>query len=461
MVQSGREGYVTRRLSAQWRRAAQPCRPLSVGVSENRGSFFSFPARIQPRMRLTRLSLTDFRNFASLQIEVPPGPILLVGANAQGKTSLLEAIYYLVGASSPHASADRELIRLESLPEAEIPVGRVVAEVERAGGSLKIEIRVILDTLANGTQRTRKQILVNGRKRRAADLYGQFNAVLFLPHDVEIVEGSPSRRRRQLDDTLSQADPQYARTLSEYGKVLTRRNALLKQLQERRTPRAGASGRPDELSFWDQRLAKLAAQVVRRRAAALAELQALAGPIHARLSRGAEQLALRYEPSFPEAEGSAASGAGPPVQDAAGTQPPQEAAALAEAFTAELQRRRSEQIRRGLTTFGPQRDDLAFVVDGRDLRTYGSRGQNRTAILAYKLAEIEWIKQRRGELPVLLLDEVLAELDPERRADLLQQVLQAPQALLTGADLEMFEPEFRERATLWQVAGGGITKAAA
>lgn len=410
-------------------------------------------------MRLTRLSLTDFRNFASLQIDVPSGPTLLVGANAQGKTSLLEAIYYLVGASSPHASSDRELIRLESVPEAEIPVGRLVAQVERAGVPLKIEIRVILDTLANGTQRTRKQVLVNGRKRRAADLYGQFNAVLFLPHDVEIVEGSPGRRRRQLDDTLSQTDPEYARTLSEHGKVLTQRNSLLKRLQERQ-------GRPDELSFWDQRLAKLAAQVVRRRAAALAELQALAGPIHTRLSRGAEQLALRYEPSFPEggvhagaSPGQPASGGSASGGTGAGEAVLADTAELAHAFAAELQRRRGEQIRRGLTTFGPQRDDLAFMVDGRDLRTYGSRGQNRTAILAYKLAEIEWIKQRRGEMPVLLLDEVLAELDPERRADLLDQVLLAPQALLTGADAGMFDPEFRRRATVWQVSTGKVTPA--
>lgn len=408
-------------------------------------------------MRLAQLTLTNFRNFASLQLEVPPGPILLVGANAQGKTSLLEAVYYLVGASSPHAGTDRELIRLESLPEAELPVGRVVAEVERAGERLKIEIRLILETLANGTQRTRKQILVNGRKRRASDLYGQFNAVLFLPHDVEIVEGSPGRRRRQLDDTLSQADPGYAETQTEYGKVLTQRNALLKNLQERK-------GRPDELDFWDQRLGKLGAELVGRRAASLAELNALAGPIHAQLSRGAEQLALRYEPSFPALETAVGEliDVGALEHDAAaqsGRRPEPEL--LAARFVAELQRRRGEHIRRGVTTFGPQRDDLSFMVDDKDLRAFGSRGQNRTAILAYKLAEIEWIKQRRGELPVLLLDEVLAELDPQRRADLLEQVLQAPQALLTGADPTMFDPGFQRQATIWQVSAGKITEAAA
>ncbi len=420
---------------------------------------------IQPPMRLAKLSLTDFRNFIGLQIEVPPGPILLVGANAQGKTSLLEAIYYLVGASSPHAGTDRELIRLESLPEAEPPVGRLVAEVERAGERAKIEIRIILDTLSNGIQRTRKQILVNGRKRRASDLYGQFNAVLFLPHDVEIVEGSPGRRRRQLDDTLSQADPGYAEKLSEYGKVLTQRNALLKSLQERRSRSADTSGKPNELDFWDQRLAKLGAELVGRRAASLAELNAIADPIHTRLSRGAEQLELRYEPSFPEAGGVLVATAGettrrdaaPDSSDPQAQRPAPDS--LATQFTAELKRRRTEQIRRGVTTFGPQRDDLSFVVNGRELRSFGSRGQNRTAILAYKLAEIEWIRRRRGELPVLLLDEVLAELDPERRADLLGQVLRAPQALLTGADPAMFDPEFQQQATIWRISEGKVAPA--
>ncbi len=384
-------------------------------------------------MRLARLSLTDFRNFASLQIDVPPGPILLVGANAQGKTSLLEAIYYLVGGSSPHTTTDRQLLRLEAVSSQNLPVCRITAEVERGADLLQIEIRLILETIADGSQRTRKEILVNGQKRRAADLYGQFNAVLFLPQDVEIVEGSPGQRRRQLDATLSQADPDYAQLMSQYGKLLTQRNALLKRLQERR-------GQPAELDFWDERMAELAAQIVIRRAVSLAELQSLATPVHAELSRDAERLALTYQPSFPES-----------VAD-----PPPDPEVMAQHFTDELRQRRGEQIRRGVTTFGPHRDDLSFVVGGRDLQSYGSRGQNRTAILAYKLAEVEWIKRSRGEMPVLLMDEVLAELDPDRRADLQQLVLDASQALLTGADLAMFDADFQRRATVWQVSQGRV-----
>jgi DNA replication and repair protein RecF len=385
-------------------------------------------------MRLANLSLENFRNFASLQIETPPGPTLLVGANAQGKTNLLEAIYYLVGASSPYVSSDRLLLHLAAAERDEVPVGRITAKIERAEEVLQIEIRLVLDSIAEDKRRLRKEILINGVKRRAMDLHGQFNAVLFLPQEVQVIEGSPGRRRRQLDTTLSQADPEYAQALSEYGKVLSQRNALLKQLQERR-------GNQSQLDFWDSKLADLAAILMIRRALALAELETLASPLLEELTRGAERMGLRYEPSFAH-------------------QGAWEVDEIRDRFVDQLQRTRGEEVRRGTTRIGPQRDDVSFLANDLELRLYGSRGQNRTAMLAYKLAEIEWLNQQRGEMPVLLLDEVLAELDPERRKDLQQRLLEAPQALLTAADLSMFDDGFRRRATLWRVASGSITKLA-
>jgi DNA replication and repair protein RecF len=150
---------------------------------------------------------------------------------------------------------------------------------------------------------------------------------------------------------------------------------------------------------------------------------------------------LRYEPSFAH-------------------QGAWEVDEIRDRFVDQLQRTRGEEVRRGTTRIGPQRDDVSFLANDLELRLYGSRGQNRTAMLAYKLAEIEWLNQQRGEMPVLLLDEVLAELDPERRKDLQQRLLEAPQALLTAADLSMFDDGFRRRATLWRVASGSITKLA-
>jgi len=383
-------------------------------------------------MRLAHLTLTDFRNFASLQIEVPPGSTIIVGANAQGKTSLLEAIHYLVSASSAHASHDSQLIRLEAEPR----IARLVAEIERSDRKESIEIRLILESLDNGHERLRKEILINGVSKRAMDLHGRFNAVLFLPRDVQVVEGSPGDRRRELDMTISQADPDYARLLSEYSKVLTQRNALLKRLRERR-------GNVGELDFWDKRLAELGAEVMLARATALAQLQALAAPIHEELTAGAEALTLHYRPAY-EPAGSFDEGAWL-------------TGSLREGLQAEFERLRPNELRRGMTLTGPQRDDLALQINGLELRHYGSRGQNRTAMLAFKLAQVDWLHQRTGEQPVLLLDEVLAELDPERRGYLLKRLTESNQALLTAADIGMFNKSFLERATRWTIEAGSLS----
>ena len=382
-------------------------------------------------MRLVHLALTNFRNFTSLQTKIPSGSTLLVGANAQGKTNFLEAIYYLVGAASPHTANDRQLIRLEAEP----PIARLVAEVERGGRTERIEIRLILEPNANGEARLRKHVLLNGVKKRAIDLHGRFNAVLFLPHDVQVVEGPPADRRQQLDAAVSQADPAYARDLLEYWKVLTQRNSLLKQLQER-------SGNSEQLAFWDEKLCGRGAMLMSRRAEAVAELNHLAGPIHAHLSAGEEALELEYRPAFSPAEINTDESWAPE--------------ALKQGLRMELNRLRSEELARGVTLTGPQRDDLALTVNRLELRQYGSRGQNRTAMLAFKLAEAEWLHQRTGERPVLLLDEVLAELDPQRRADLLVHLAAAPQAVLTAADAAMFNDEFLRKSTIWKIQSGRL-----
>jgi DNA replication and repair protein RecF len=408
-------------------------------------------------MRLTHLSLTNFRNFIRLDTELPGGSTLLVGANAQGKTSLLEAIYYLTGATSPHAASDRQLVNFLALREA-MPFARLVAEFQRSDRLHRIEIRIVPETGSHLDEaRPRKEILINGVRRRLRDLAGGFNAVLFLPQDLGTIEGSPSQRRRHLDSVLSQADSAYAQTASDYGRVLTQRNALLKQLQERNdaaTSRNGPARQDDQLPFWDDQLTELGAALMRARGLALAELDRLAMPIHHDLSRGLESLRLEYLPAFdplPGPEGQ--------IELPHQTRPDRSAipvARLRDGLHAALVANREEEISRGMTLLGPHRDDFCLRVDGIDLGTYGSRGQCRTAMLALKLAEVQWIRQRTGEWPVLLLDEVLAELDPDRREALLDLVRASEQAILTAADLDMFTPTFRKAATLWRVQAGTL-----
>lgn len=399
-------------------------------------------------MQIRHLSLTNFRNFIRLEVDLTPGPTLLMGANAQGKTSLLEALYYLTGASSPHSTSDRQLINFLALDDP-TPVSRIVAEVHRGDRLHRLEIRLVLDEgRGSNDGRLRKEILINGVKRRVVDLASAFNAVLFLPQDVAIVEGSPGARRRFLDAVISQADPLYSQALTEYGKALSQRNALLKQIQERGTAR-------DQLEIWEQQLAQHGGVLLRGRALALRELEDLARPIHETLTQGREQLRLTYAPSFDplsQGDGQLDLGLEAPV-DRTTIGEEKMRKALLEGF----RKARGRDIERGVTRVGPHRDDIRFEATGVDLQLYGSRGQNRTAMLATKIAEVEWLKARTGEWPVLLLDEVLAELDSQRRDELLNRVLQVNQAVLTAADQEMFSEAFRERATLWRIDQGNLS----
>lgn len=405
-------------------------------------------------MHLAHLSLTNFRNFIRLDTDIPTGPLILVGANAQGKTSLLEAIYYLAGASSPHTASDRQLINFLAL-HADPPFTRLVGEVRRADRLQRIEIRVVLESGAPGEEpRLRKEVLLNGLKRRTRDLSGGFNAVLFLPQDLGVIEGAPGDRRRYLDNAVAQADPVYADALSEYGRVLTQRNALLRQLQERSNTARLANGNGSQVDFWDEQLCNLGAILIRGRALAISELDQLAGPIHARLSNGAENLHLSYRPSFdplPRPEGQLGLPLETPLDRSAVPQ-----TAIAKGMRAALRSARADEIARGMTLLGPHRDEFRLVADGVDLGTYGSRGQNRTAMLSLKLAEVDWVRACTGEWPALLLDEVLAELDVRRRAALLERVHAAEQAILTSADLAMFPDDFRAAATLWRIESGTV-----
>lgn len=408
-------------------------------------------------MYLSHLSLTNVRNFIRLELDLPSGSLLVVGGNAQGKTSLLEAIYYLASASSPHTTHDRELISFLALREAPI-FARLAAEVHRAGRLERVEMRLLLERPSPSDDlHLRRELLLNGIKRRPVELASGLNAVLFVPQDLRVLEGPPAERRRYLDAALAQADIHYAPSLQEYSQVLAQRNALLKQLQEAGpTPasRRANGSIADSLAFWDERLAALGTGLMRARALALAELDHLAAPIHSNLTDGAEHFRLDYLPSFnplPAPHGQLGLPIEAPVDHSSIP-----LAELQAGLLAALENSRAEDIQRGQTQIGPHRDDFRIRLNGIDSRTYGSRGQNRTAMMAMKLAEVEWMHQRTGEWPVLLLDEVLAELDPSRRIALLRRVDAADQAILTSSDPAMFGEDFRRRATVWRIEAGTI-----
>jgi len=398
-------------------------------------------------MHIEHLSLTNFRNFARLELTLPRGPVLLYGANAQGKTSLLEAIYYLATSTSPYTTADWQLINWQVEHDV-LPFTRLSADVVSRRSPLdRVEITLVRE-VNGGEQRTRKDVRLNGVPKRVMDLVGQVNVVLFLPRDLSLIEGSPVERRRYMNATLCQTDRAYCESLAVYEKLLPQRNALLRSIAE------GNAG-PDELEFWDQQLAEHGARLIAGRQRLLRELERLAQRVHLDLTGNQETLEVSYQPSFmPTAEGN-----GQLSFNMLGLDLHRELTAgdIMPQFIEALQASRAEQIERGVTLIGPHRDELRFQINQRDVGLYGSRGQARTAVLSLKLAELSWMRDAIGEWPILLLDEVIAELDSTRRAYLLEQIDSASQAVLTTTDPGIFTPEFLQRATRWHVVEGQIS----
>jgi len=399
-------------------------------------------------MYLKHLSLTNFRAFTRLDMEVPRRILLLVGDNAQGKTTLLESIYYLAAFTSCHASNDRQLINFNTTAEP-LAVARLVATLQRGAEEHRVEVRLIREgTNGNGT-RQRKEILIDGVKRNMQEALGIFNAVIFLPQMTRIIEGGPEERRRYLNLALAQVIPGYARALSEYVQALTQRNALLKQLSER-------GGDTGQLAYWDNLLATRGALLIQSRIAAIQELERHVLRYHDLLTAGTEVVRLQYRPAYdplavPNGQFSL------PVEtgaDRSGFTLEQ----IQQGFINRLQAVRREEIARGITTIGPHRDELRFLGNGIDLGDYGSRGQVRSSLLALKLAEVDWMREKTGHWPVLLLDETLAELDTNRRTQLLNALQASEQALLTTTDLKLFDPDFVQRSAVWQVQTGFVSK---
>lgn len=408
-------------------------------------------------MFLKHLSLTNFRNFTRLDIDIPQRVVVLVGANAQGKTSILEAIYFLAAFTSFQTHADRQIVNFTEVKNNALTVTRLVAEYQRARSRHRLEARLILEpTGVVNSQRLRKEVLLDGVKKPVSDVIGHFNAVIFVPQMSQIIEGAPEDRRRYLNLALAQSTPSYARVLSEYNQALTQRNALLKSLWERGVSSDRRSSPMDQLEVWDDTLTRLGSQIILWRIEALQQIERLASRVHHELTHGAEILRLAYEPAFdplPKPNGQLGLKIHT-VVDRSGL----DLKEIQDGFRASLSALRSVELARGVTTIGPHRDEIRFLANDIDLGNYGSRGQVRTALLSLKLAEVHWMRDRTGEWPVILLDEVMAELDLQRRGDLLKYVGETEQVLFTTTDLNLFTPEFASKAEIWRVEGGRVEK---
>lgn len=397
-------------------------------------------------MHIDHLSLQNFRNYARLELSLPHQPLVIYGDNAQGKTSLLEALAYLATARSPYTTTDRQLIHWRMETET-LPYARLAADMTTNGAYNRLEITLMLENNGEIAPKFKKVIKLNGVDKRVMDIIGLVTVVLFLPQDLALIEGSPSERRRFMNDTLAQIDRDYYSALENYDKLLPQRNALLKRIADKKA-------KVGELAYWDEQIALFGATLIAGRQQFLRELEYLAQRAHADLTGHKEMLTLVYQPSFmPTADTN-----GQQAFDLLGLDLHRQLSPddIVPQFTQQLHREQRDSIDRGMTLSGPHRDELRLFINGRDAGLYGSRGQARTAILALKLAQLEWMKTRTGDYPLLLLDEVVAELDSKRRAYLLSRINDQCQTLLTTTELDTFSSEFLSRAQILQVENGQI-----
>lgn len=359
-------------------------------------------------MIIKSLELLDYRNYKNLQIDFENGTNILYGNNAQGKTNILESIYVCATTKSHRGSKDKELIRFGQ------ENAHIRMFVEKSGIEHKIDIHL--------KKNKTKGVAVDGIPiRKSSELMGLVNVVFFSPEDLAIIKNGPADRRHFIDMELCQLNKVYLHDISNYNKVVNQRNNLLKQS-------CYESSLKDTLDVWDIQLIRYGTKVIREREKFIKKMDELICQIHSRLSGGKENLELRYEPNVCEGD-----------------------------FEKQLLLHRENDLRIKSTTVGPHRDDLGFYIDGINVRKFGSQGQQRTAALSLKLAEIDLVKLFIKDTPILLLDDVLSELDSFRQNYLLESIRQI-QTVITCTGLDEFISNRFNIDKIFKVKNGSIER---
>jgi DNA replication and repair protein RecF len=368
---------------------------------------------------LNRLHLRNFRNYRDQKIIFSAPKTILLGDNAQGKSNLLEAVELLSTLKSHRVSRDRDLV-LSGETES-----KITAQITRKHGS--IDLALMLKDKGRRTATVNQENL-----KRQLDFLGILNAVEFSALDLDLVRGNPETRRHWIDSLLFQIEPVYAHILHEYQRVLKQRNSLLKQGEQRTLE-------PAELESWNHQLIITGTKVIRRRMRIIDRLSPIARSWHTKISKNTEELSITYTPNIVASENT-----------------PE---AIYQAFIDRLQLRRVAEQSLGNTLVGPHRDEIELTINNTPAKAYGSQGQQRTLVLALKLAELELIEQIVGEPPLLLLDDVLAELDLTRQNQLLSVIEDRFQTIITTTHLGAFDAKWLDSSQILQVRSGAIFQA--
>ncbi|AAU21648.1 DNA replication/repair protein RecF [Bacillus sp. GM2] len=369
-------------------------------------------------MYIQNLTLSSYRNYERLDLQFENKVNVIIGENAQGKTNLMEAIYVLAMAKSHRTSNDKELIRWDE------DYAKIEGRVIKKNGSVPIQLVI--------SKKGKKGKVNHIEQQKLSQYVGAVNTIMFAPEDLNLVKGSPQVRRRFLDMEIGQVSPVYLHDLSLYQKILSQRNHFLKQLQTRK--------QTDQtmLDVLTEQLTEFAAKVVMKRLQFVDQLEKWAQPIHSGISRGLEELTLKYHTSLH-------------VSDSP------DLSKMINSYQETFSKLRDKEIERGVSLSGPHRDDVLFYVNGRDVQTYGSQGQQRTTALSLKLAEIDLIQEEIGEYPILLLDDVLSELDDYRQSHLLHTIQGRVQTFVTTTSVDGIDHKTLNEAEIFRVENGTLS----
>lgn len=370
-------------------------------------------------MYLEKLELKHFRNYEDVNVAFSPQVNVLIGKNAQGKTNLLESIYVLAMARSHRTSNDREMVTLKK------DAALIRGEVHQRLGNTKLELLI---------SRKGKKAKVNYlEKARLSQYIGQLNVILFAPEDLALVKGAPSVRRRFIDMEFGQIDALYLHALTEYRAVLRQRNKYLKELQTKKAT--------DKvyLEILSEQLSESGSQIIFKRLEFLQELEKYADKLHNQITQGKEHLQFQYESTLKEYQGKSV-------------------LELKQSLIEQYKTMMDKEIFQGTTLLGPHRDDVRFMLNDKNVQVYGSQGQQRTAALSVKLAEIDLMKEKTHEYPILLLDDVLSELDGARQTHLLKTIQNKVQTFLTTPGLSDVAQQLINKPKIFRIDNGKITE---
>ncbi|RFU62514.1 DNA replication/repair protein RecF [Peribacillus glennii] len=370
-------------------------------------------------MHIEHLKLKNYRNYEDLEISFENKVNVILGENAQGKTNVMESIFVLAMAKSHRTSNDKDLIRWDE------EYAKIEGRIRKRLTSIPLELVI--------SKKGKKAKSNHIEQQKLSQYVGTMNVVMFAPEDLHLVKGSPQVRRRFIDMEIGQVSPVYLHDMSQYQKILQQRNHYLKLLQIRKQTDTAM------LDVLTEQLIEYAARIIDKRYQFLSLLQEWAEPIHSGISRNLEKLKIEYKPSLDVSES-------------------MDLTKMIEEFEDKFVKIRTREIERGVTLIGPHRDDLVFFVNGRDVQTFGSQGQQRTTALSLKLAEIELIHSEIGEYPILLLDDVLSELDDYRQSHLLNTIQGKVQTFVTTTSTDGINHQTLRDASTFHVAQGTLSK---